>query len=783
MSGIPMLHDRMRNDLSDILLTKDHKVLNELMDAMELLQQADNLGSIMKFDISEVTREIIVRRLAEYKTMGEMPFMIRNFLSAFRLLLALTDKYAAVVANPPYMGSGNMNPELAKYVKDNYEDGKADLFSVFMYVSMQLLTPQGKIGMINMQSWMFLSSFEKLRKYFIKNYQIDNMLHLGPRTFDELNGEIVQNTTFIVSNTLPSTSGIYYQLTDGKNCIDKKRMFLNKENQFTVNSQKEFEKIPGHPIAYWVSDKIKEVFTSNVVLSSVASPCVGLQTADNAKFLRLWFEVNLNRIGFECENATIAISSQKKWFPYNKGGAYRKWYGNQEFIINWENNGYEIKKTKGAVIRNPQFYFRESISWGLITSGGSSFRYYPKGFIYDVAGMSLFMTKQINQLAVIASLNTKLFSKLIKIINPTINMQCGDIAKSPYLMISSNYTTANLAEQNISISKIDWNIHETSWDFKKTTLLDTEFNKQESKSLLSNVYKSYCMQWHSLFMQLHRNEEELNRQFIEIYGLQDELTPSVPLEEITILQQGEITIKDNEITFNADVIMKQFISYAVGCWMGRYRLDRPGLQIAHPNPTEEETAPYPYNGEEFTIDDDAIIPFMSRDCVFDDNAVSRFTDFVRITFGAETLTENLNFIEESLGKTLEDYLVKDFWKDHKKMYQNRPIYWLFSSKKGAFQCITYMHRMDAYTVEKIRSKYLLPHIEYLSNRILEMENRAASLSTQERKKLDKLRKDLDECQEYHNRLHIIADEQIAFDLDDGVLVNHAKFKDVVAKIK
>ena len=681
------------------------------------------------------------------------------------------------------MGSGNMNPELAKYVKDNYEDGKADLFSVFMYVSMQLLTPQGKIGMINMQSWMFLSSFEKLRKYFIKNYQIDNMLHLGPRTFDELNGEIVQNTTFIVSNTLPSTSGIYYQLTDGKNCIDKKRMFLNKENQFTVNSQKEFEKIPGHPIAYWVSDKIKEVFTSNVVLSSVASPCVGLQTADNAKFLRLWFEVNLNRIGFECENATIAISSQKKWFPYNKGGAYRKWYGNQEFIINWENNGYEIKKTKGAVIRNPQFYFRESISWGLITSGGSSFRYYPKGFIYDVAGMSLFMTKQINQLAVIASLNTKLFSKLIKIINPTINMQCGDIAKSPYLMISSNYTTANLAEQNISISKIDWNIHETSWDFKKTTLLDTEFNKQESKSLLSNVYKSYCMQWHSLFMQLHRNEEELNRQFIEIYGLQDELTPSVPLEEITILQQGEITIKDNEITFNADVIMKQFISYAVGCWMGRYRLDRPGLQIAHPNPTEEETAPYPYNGEEFTIDDDAIIPFMSRDCVFDDNAVSRFTDFVRITFGAETLTENLNFIEESLGKTLEDYLVKDFWKDHKKMYQNRPIYWLFSSKKGAFQCITYMHRMDAYTVEKIRSKYLLPHIEYLSNRILEMENRAASLSTQERKKLDKLRKDLDECQEYHNRLHIIADEQIAFDLDDGVLVNHAKFKDVVAKIK
>lgn len=801
MSGIPVLYDRMKNDLSDILLTKDNKVLNELMDAMKLLQQADNLGSIMKFDISEVTREIIVRRLAEYKTMGEMPIMIRNFLSAFRLLLALTDKYVAVVANPPYMGSGNMNPVLAKYVKDNYEDGKADLFSVFMYVSIQLLTSQGKMGMINMQSWMFLSSFEKLRKHFIKNYQIDSMLHLGPRTFDELSGEVVQNTTFIVSNTLPSTLGIYYRLIDGKNCIDKKRMFLNKENQFTVNSQKDLEKISGHPIAYWVSDKIKEVFISNLALSAVASPCVGLQTADNARFLRLWFEVSQNCIGFGYKNAATAAQSQKKWFPCTKGGSFRRWYGNMYYLVNWENNGYELKRFKGAVIRNERYYFTSSGStWSTIASGKASFRLFERSWLYETKGSVCFPKNENDNLIIMAYLNSPLVNSFLKAISPTLDYHEGPMGLLPYKEPIYCDEIKNITQHNICTSKLDWDSHETSWDFQENELIS--IHKRFPRDMngitvtindapidislpntLQYIYNKYVAKWKELFIQLHYNEEELNRQFIEIYGLQDELTPDVPLEEITILQQGEITIKDNEITFNADVIMKQFISYAVGCWMGRYRLDRPGLQIAHPNPTEEETAPYPYNGEKFTIDDDAIIPLMSRDCAFDDNAVSRFTDFVRITFGAETLTENLNFIEESLGKTLEDYFVKDFWKDHKKMYQNRPIYWLFSSKKGAFQCITYMHRMDAYTVEKIRSKYLLPHIEYLSNRILEMENRAASLSTQERKKLDKLRKDLDECQEYHNRLHIIADEQIAFDLDDGVLVNHAKFRDVVAKIK
>jgi hypothetical protein len=837
MSGIPVLYDRIKNDLSDILLTKDNKVLNELMDAMKLLQQADNLGSIMKFDISEVTREIIVRRLAEYKTMGEMPIMIRNFLSAFRLLLALTDKYAAVVANPPYMGAGNMNAELAKYVNNNYADGKSDLMTVFMIICQSLTINKGKYAMINLPSWLFLSSFEKLRKNIIKNYHIDSLLHLGRGIF----GIDWGSTAFTITNGQSNHRGIYFRLHernfqhiyyyhigqlfskvlkeptfkyDFSTYRDEEVTSINIFNfQYSKNglqlyfevSQQDFGKIPGNPIAYWVRDKIIKSF-NNEMVDEISKPSKGMMPGGD--YLRFYWEISKNNIATNIHNHEQSKESNLKWYLYFKGGPFRRWAGNLIYVVDYQNDGKRVKTGD----RNPSLYFNDNINWSKISSGKYSARIGRIGGLYDDAACQCKVFNTANYNYLLGFLNSKIAQEQLWCQSQTFNYTSSEVG-SCSIIIQDNIskTVYNIVSQNILISKHDWDSHEISWDFQQNDLIFlTDYIKQnlsvESLTALCNttthqdtlalqsdesprkirlqdLMERYHRKWTTLFMQLHTNEEELNRQFIEIYGLQDELTPDVPLEEITILQQGEITIKDNEITFNADVIMKQFISYAVGCWMGRYRLDRPGLQIAHPNPTEEETAPYPYNGEEFTIDDDAIIPFMSRDCAFDDNAVSRFTDFVRITFGAETLTENLNFIEESLGKTLEDYFVKDFWKDHKKMYQNRPIYWLFSSKKGAFQCITYMHRMDAYTVEKIRSKYLLPHIEYLSNRILEMDNRAASLSTQERKKLDKLRKDLDECQEYHNRLHIIADEQIAFDLDDGVLVNHAKLRDVVAKIK
>ena len=363
---------------------------------------------------------------------------------------------------------------------------------------------------------------------------------------------------------------------------------------------------------------------------------------------------------------------------------------------------------------------------------------------------------------------------------------------------------SEIAKECISISRQDWDAHETSWDFEtnelvsyvndsRKTPLECVFvdkdgqmgsysSDAKSSYYVESLYQNYITKWKDYFIDLLNNEEELNRQFIEIYGLQDELTPDVPLNEITILQQGEIKIEDNELKWNADVVMKQLISYAVGCMMGRYSIDKPGLILANQGDSLEQFNEQVPNSR-FEPDDDGVIPLMSAQSDFADNATIRFKQWLVVAFGEETLVENLNFIEKCLGKSIDDYFVKDFWKDHKKMYQNRPIYWLFSSKKGAFQCLAYMHRMDAYTAERIRTKYLLPHIEWLIQKQGEMEANAANLNARERKELDNIGKQIEECREYHDRLHVIADKQIAFDLDDGVVVNYAKFGDVLCKLK
>ena len=794
--------------------------VNELIACFDLMQHADSLGSIMKFELSDSTRLLVKQTVEYWHNQNFIPEAIRTQLPAFELILALTEKYHALVMNPPYMGAGSMNEVLSKYVKKNYEEGKADLFSTFMMLSIDRLVANGKYGMINMQSWMFLSSFEKLRNTLLNNYHIENMLHLGPRTFDELSGEVVQNTAFVIAKHKSDEGGVYFRLVDGKNCTDKKDMFLRALREHTSKVyyqnvfQSNFEKIPGCPIGYWASPNILRIFTSNLALSAVASPCVGLQTADNARFLRLWFEVSRSRIGFGFENAASAARSGLKWFPCNKGGGFRKWYGNQDYIINWENDGYEIKNfydEKGkqrSVIRNPKYYYLEAISWSSVSSNiGIAFRYYPKGFIFDHAACNIYTKNIVETLGYV---NTKLISIFSNIINPTINLFSGSVGNIPYLPISN---IDKVVKQNIYISKSDWNFHESSWDFEANPLLtineNTHINKkieQQNNEIGEYIYidlatpksdslkwrmEQYKKKWEQMFNQLHENEEELNRQFIEIYGLQDELTPDVPIDEITILQQGEISFVPSEegenapkiMKWNDDVIIKQLISYAVGCMMGRYRLDKPGLHIAHPEPTAEEIAPYSYHGRKYEIDDDGILPLMNSDCGFSDNAPLRIADFVRIAFGEETQVENLNYMEQCLGKTLEQYFVKDFWKDHKKMYQNRPIYWLFASKKGTFQVIAYMHRMNAYTVERIRAKYLLPFIEHLEQEIKKLDMRRAELTTKESKQLQTLQKQLDECREYHERLQVVAEQAISFDLDDGVVVNYAKFGDVLQKIK
>lgn len=772
--------------LTEFFAGAKKELITETLDALALMEQADNLGSIMKFELSETTRTAIAMRSREWKEIGTDNNKIKMLLSAFDIILALTDKYAALVMNPPYMGSGNMNAELSEYVNKNYAEGKADLFSVFMILAKEHLKENGKYGMINMQSWMFLSSFEGLRKSLLENTHIDNMIHLGPRTFDELSGEVVQNVAFVISNTKPLGSGVYYRLVDGRNCADKERMFLNVENMYSGVSQQNFERIPGSPIGYWLSNKWINIFNNKTIGEYVYSKA-GTVTGNDSYFLRLWFEINNLDI---CRNSKL-MGQYSKYHFYQKGGGSRKYYGNEEYIIKlhdlWDEKFYNNSIRRG----DSNTYFKIGITWSMVNSNfNKTFRTFGNS-ICGVASPAIYLTNnseyQLNYL--LGLLNTKITFNVLNIYNPTINLLTSNICDLPFI---DDFTTEvfinNLVQQNITISKQDWDSHETSWDFEENPLL-SYINKEIAEGetgknyKIESLYNLYTTDWEERFMQLHANEEELNRQFIEIYGLQDELTPDVPLDEVTILQQGEIKVDDNHIKFQPDVVVKQFISYAVGCMMGRYRLDKPGLHIAHPNPTDDEVCTYSYNGRNFTIDDDAIIPLMARDTVFTDNAGERFREFLKVALGEDTLTENLNFIEAALGKDIDTYFVKDFWKDHLSRYQRRPIYWLFASKKGAFQCITYMHRMNPYTVEQIRNKYLLPHIEYLGTRIAEMESRAATLSTKERKDMAKLQKDLEECREYHDRLHLIADKQIDFDLDDGVVVNYAKFGDVVVKLK
>lgn len=775
--------EHLTRALADYIMADNGEAIAELADAVCLMDEADNLGSIMKFGLSERTRNILAIRTEEYEQQTMPAESVSGLLPYMRIILALTERYHALVMNPPYMGSGNMNVVLSNYVKKNYEAGKADLFSVFMQVAEERLAENGKYGMINMQSWMFLSSFEKLRTHLLETLQIDSMLHLGPRTFDELSGEVVQNTAFVVTKHTPYTTGTYFRLVDGKSCGDKERMFLAGEHVYPHVSQQNFEKIPGCPIGYWVSEKMIEVWNKvGKNFTKYAEARVGLDTGNNAQFLRLFHEVNFYKICFNAASVDEINNLHLLYVPHTKGGECRKWYGNLEYVIKFDEENYNKLLNSGNHLPSRQFYFKEGICWSRISSGKFALRFSPNGIVFNSASPTIFKESNLNISYVLAFLNGNCAYKYLLALSPTLNFQAGEIRNLP-ILVGKEQVINQLAEQNISISKSDWDAHETSWDFQENELVRLSKEQGEGPHRLSDLMDAYREHWTEQFLQLHANEEELNRLFIEIYGLEDELTPDVPPEEITILQQGEIRIENGQIVWQNDVIVKQLISYAVGCMLGRYRLDKLGLHIAHPEPTAEEIAAYTFNGKQWSIDEDGILPLMPSDTDFADNATVMFKRWLVVAFGEDTLVDNLNCVEAALGKSLDEYFVKDFWKDHKKMYQNRPIYWLFSSKKGAFQCLAYMHRMNAYTAERIRTKYLLPHIEWLVQQQTEMETNAANLNARERKQLDSITRQIAECREYHDRLHTVADEQIAFDLDDGVVVNYGKFGDVLMKLK
>ena len=581
----------LKETLPHYLLGGNADMVQELTDAILLMNHANTLGSIMKFDISEQTRNAVMVRTQEYEEQlanGEMvPSSILLLMPYMRIILALTQKYAALCMNPPYMGSGRFDNVLSKYVKDNYEEGKSDLFSVFMQMGMERLAPNGKMAQINMQSWMFLSSFEKLRKQFLTHYNIDNMLHLGPRTFDELSGEVVQNTAFVLSKHVPvEQGGVYYRLVEGKNCADKEQLFLshihgNEDGNriyYPNVEQKNFEKIPGCPIGYWVSVSLLEAFADRAISNHYETRC-GMATGRNDYYLRLWCEVSTNSIFYNCKSSSESILSEAKWYPYDKAGEFRKWFGNRDYIVNWYHNGKELTETMhpdGKRIWAHNFnldkVFQEHIGWSDIVSGtgGLSFRFFEEGFLFDGSANAVYNTYRTDDAGFYELLgysNSCIPEYIRPLLNPTIHFKPGNFLNLPYKRIN-NPRISELVEQNISISKQDWESHETSWDFQRNELLsvDEQTYMDNFNNFVEDHYKEtgehicidpaapqldslawrieqYKKKWKRKFMQLHKNEEELNRQFIDIYGLQDELTPDVPLNEITILQQGEISIE------------------------------------------------------------------------------------------------------------------------------------------------------------------------------------------------------------------------------------------------
>ncbi len=699
--------------------------------------------------------------------------VLNELLPLVQVAEVLAQKYDVVCTNPPYMGASGMGAKLSEYVKKNYPESKSDMSTVCMEKTISMCNRYGYMTMINIPVWMFLSSYEKLRENLLSNNTITSMVHPGRGIF----GSDFGTVTFVFrKSSFQSYRGAYRRLFDQQGEVksneERELAFLDGKGAFTAQ-ESNFSKIPGSPVAYWVSEKFIANFEKGKLLGILADSKQGLATADNNRFLREWYEVQVSKIKFDAMSIEDAAQSNRKWFPYNKGGEFRKWYGNNDYVVNWENDGFEIrnfKDDKGKLRSRPQntdFYFKESASWSLVTSSVAAFRYKPQGNIFDVAGMSFFSSKNLFYL--LALCNTKVVMEILKVIAPTINYQCGDIANIPVLLDETQKPVIDsTVQENIAISKLDWDSFETSWDFTKHPLI-------RPVSTVADAFAQWETECDDRFAQLKANEEELNRIFIDIYGLQDELTPEVEDKDVTI----------RKADLQRDI--KSLISYAVGCMFGRYSLDVEGLAFAGGEWDNSKYITYP-------ADKDNIIPICD-DEYFDDDMVGRFVKFIETVYGSDTLEENLKFIADALGgkgqprEVIRNYFLSDFYKDHCKIYQKRPIYWLFDSgKKNGFKALIYMHRYQPDTIARIRTDYVHEQQSRYRTAIADMENRiAAAASTSERVKLNKALTKLNaqdtELRTYEEKIHHLADQMISIDLDDGVKVNYAKFQDVLAKIK
>ena len=752
-------------------------IISELHDAKEygsILTVTPQDWSALYDRFAEITEDINMSRETA----------LRELLPLVQVAEAMAQKYDVVVTNPPYAGISNLSSKVNNFIKDNYPDSKADFFSVFIERCNDLVRKNGLQAMITQHGWMFLSSFEKLRAKLLKNETI-TMAHLGARAFEEIGGEVVQTTSFVmIKSELNEYRGVYCRLIEPNTQQGKEDMFLLEQNRFSTK-QKNFYDIPGTPFAYWLSDTMFDIFKDSKTLSDVAKPRQGLATSDNDRFLKLWHEVDFSKIGFGITSIDDDRKFEYKWFPCTKGGSFRRWYGNNDYIVNWENDGEEIKayaaklyRNYTRTIKNIPFYFRRGLTWSTISSGLFSLRYVPEGFVFETKGAMCYVDDKYLY-SVLALYNTKVMQQFLAVVSPTLDYHEGPLGRTP-ILLEDNSEIDEITKNCITISKNEWDSFENSWDYKGHPLIELRTETEcvrvheQQNYHIKDVYWVWSQLCDKRFQKLKDNEEKLNRHFIDVYNLQNELTPEI--------EENDVSVRKADL--GRDI--RSFISYAVGCMFGRYSLDVDGLAYAG---GEWDVSKY----VSFAADKDNIIPICD-DEYFEDDIVGLFVGFVKTVYGADTLDENLEFIANALGgkgqpkDVIRNYFLNDFYSDHCKIYQKRPIYWLFDSgKKNGFKALIYMHRYQPDTIARIRTDYVHEQQARYRTAITDLEQRIANASTGERVKLNRklttLQAQDTEIRTYEEKIHHLADQMISIDLDDGVKKNYAIFQDVLAKIK
>ena len=747
-------------------------IIKELHDAKEygsILTVTPQDWSVLYDRFAEITKDINMSR----------DTVLRELLPLVQVAEALAQKYETVVTNPPYMGMRNMNDKLNDFIKEKYADYKADFFSSFVIHSSEMTKKNGFCGFFTPYVWMFIQSYENMRNYLYNQATIETLIQFEYSAFEEAT---VPVCTFAFRNDYVKRKGCYLRLVDFRGGMEVQRQksleaILNHKCGFYYEqSTDDFSKIPGSPVAYWVNENVAKAFDTGKTLSSVARTRQGLASSDNNRFLKLWWEPSFVKIGFGMKNAEIAKQSRRKWFPCNKGGEFRKWYGNNVYVVNWENDGKEMleyaAKLYGSptrTIKNIAYYFQGGMTWGTITSGKLSMRHSPVGFIPEHAGgMIPLLHWGEKEEYLLGMMNSNTAMLFLSFLSPTLRFTEGPVGLVP-ILYDKRYcgNIAHIVKNCESDSILDWDSFETSWDFRHHPLL-------RKVPTIAEAFEQWQAECDNRFNQLKANEEELNRIFIDIYGLQDELTPEVEDKDVTV----------RKADLGRDI--RSFISYAVGCMFGRYSLDVDGLTYAG---GEWDDSKY----TSFAADKDNIIPICD-DEYFEDDIVGLFVEFVKTVYGADTLDENLKFIADALGgkgqpkDVIRNYFLNDFYKDHCKIYQKRPIYWLFDSgKKNGFKALIYMHRYQPDTIARIRTDYVHEQQARYRTAIADLEQRIANTSTGERVKLNKklttLQAQDTEIRTYEEKIHHLADQMISIDLDDGVKKNYAIFQDVLAKIK